>query len=150
MESKNRADAEREQQKAEARRKEMLRSKEFNQSLIDRKEQAKQQEKEDAVRYRLVVEKESEKGRLKEEQALEKRRESSKDVKRTLDEQAQRFRSNKAAHTVLSPEEIALNRDIISKIEQDKALRQKLTAKMNSSGTVLATATSATAGGFAL
>jgi hypothetical protein len=135
----------------------MERSKDFNQGLINRKEQQKQQEKEDAIRYRLMIEKESEKGRLKEEQAIEKRREFSKDVKRTLDEQAQKFRSNKAAHTVLSPEEIALNRDIISKIEQDRVLRQKLTAKMNPSGTAgvgagagANTTGLATSGGFAL
>ena len=130
VDSKNRADLEREQAKRDARYSEMQRSKDFNQNLISRKEMERQKEKEDAMRYREMLERETEKARLKELDAAEKRRAFSKDVKRTLDEQVQKYNNNKVAHTVLSPEEIALNKDIITKMERDFNLREKLQAKM--------------------
>jgi hypothetical protein len=107
------ADKDRERKKTEKRRQEVLRSSEYNLSLIDRKEQKKQQEREDAAAYRSLMDREAHKQRVKDEALAEKKRLLMWEVKFTLDEQVKKTNKFKVNDRTLSDNEISLNKVFI-------------------------------------
>mmetsp|Transcript_26767 Transcript_26767/g.25634 ORF Transcript_26767/g.25634 Transcript_26767/m.25634 type:complete len:551 (-) Transcript_26767:20-1672(-) len=125
------ADKDRERKKTEKRRQEVLRSSEYNLSLIDRKEQKKQQEREDAATYRSHMDKEADKQRVKDEANAEKKRLLMWEVKFTLDEQVKKTNKFKVNDRILSDKEISLNKGIFEKLESDPEFREKLYARLN-------------------
>lgn len=101
---------EKERMKTEVRRKEIARSAEFNLQLIDRKEQQRQQDREDATAYRYTMQREAEKQRASDIAKAEKKKMLMYEVKFTLDEQVRKFNSRKVDDGVLSDKERALNK----------------------------------------
>jgi hypothetical protein len=104
------SDNEKERLKAEIRRKDMAKSSEFNFSLVDRREQRKLQDREEAAKDRMNMEKEAAKARAKDEALAERKKTLMFEVKATLDEQVRKFYNKRINSGALSEKEVALNK----------------------------------------
>ena len=103
-------DVSKERVRAEAKRREIAQSSDFNMKLLSRKELKKQQDKEDAIAYRLNMQRDTEALQAVDAAKNEKKRLLMLEVKQTLDEQVKNFNKRKISEKVLSEKEIALNK----------------------------------------
>ena len=103
-------DVSKERVRAEAKRREIAQSSDFNMKLLNRKELKKQQDKEDAIAYRLNMQRDTEALQAVDAAKNEKKRLLMLEVKQTLDEQVKNFNKRKISEKVLSEKEIALNK----------------------------------------
>lgn len=103
-------DVSKERVRTETRKREIAQSSEFNMKLLNRKELKKQQDKEDAIAYRLNMQRDADALQAIDAAKNEKKRLLMLEVKQTLDEQVKNFNKRKISEKVLSEKEIALNK----------------------------------------
>ena len=128
VDKKNRGDEERELLKVEIRKKEMMRSREFNLTLIDKKQRIKDEERKKDLEMRARMEAELVEQKSRERSLLEAKRIKMIDLKINLDKQvSQRHQVQEFSKGPgLSSLEISLNQAIIKKIENDPDLFEKV------------------------
>jgi hypothetical protein len=128
IEAKYEADAERQRKKDSQRKTDMVKSREFNVTLIERKERLKREEKATDLARRLQQQKELDAETARNEQKKRDKLQKMQDLKSKLDEQVER--RHKAdffqKSSGLSHEEIEYNRKIIKKIESDPKLMREV------------------------
>ena len=124
VEKKYQNDAARELAKKEQRRMDIEKSREFNLTLIERKQRLRDEDKSKDVAMRKKIEEEFAQAQEKERLRLEEKRLKMNELKSKLDEQVQ-YQSTSSKRG-LSQMEVELNKTIIKKIENDPVLFQKV------------------------
>lgn len=134
VERKYKNDADKEVAKKEQRRRDIEQSREFNMTLIERKQKIKNDERNKDVAMRKKIEADYAAAQEKERHKAEEKRIKMLDLKQRLDEQVQfHHSSSSTAKSGLSQMETELNMTIIKKIENDPALFAKVMERVNPS-----------------
>lgn len=132
IEAKYERDAQKLEEKKVWRKQEMVNSRQFNMTLIERKKAAKEAEKQADIERRrqqqIELDAENERNAKKKEAKFQQMAE----LKRKLDEQVDfRHRSEQFGKASLSSEEIEYNKKIIKKLESDPNLFRQVMQKVN-------------------
>lgn len=133
IERKHQDDARKAKEKEERRRVELIKSREFNMTLIERKNKAKRDEKDADLARRREQQRALEEEHARDSKKKEQRRVQMAELKAQLDEQvAHREKTNKFTKTAgLSEQEMNLNKGLIAKIEANPELYQRVMSKVN-------------------
>jgi hypothetical protein len=110
VEQKNKADIEAEERKREQRRREILRSTEFNMTLIEGKQKRKDNDRLDAVEQRERLEREVEQQRVAEQAAAQRRRNKQLEIRAALEAQVSAKKNVRRNEFALSETEAHLNK----------------------------------------
>lgn len=132
IEAKYEADAEKQRQKDANRKSDMVKSRDFNLTLIERKNRLKEEERQADIQRRKQQQKELEEEQRREHEKKQNKMKQMAEMKAKLDEQVE-FRHKSQGFTRssgLSSEEIEYNKKIIKKIESDPRLKKEVMARI--------------------
>jgi hypothetical protein len=120
----------REREKREARRADNLRSKEFNEGLIDHKRAGREKERQERAAVRRVEEAESAALQLAEREKQGRKQQRMQEFRGQLDEQVRAREAAARNAVILSPIESQLNRSLVRDAGDDPVMLLKLLHKV--------------------
>ena len=128
IEAKYQKDADALEAKKQQRQKDMVASRDFNVTLIERKQRMKEEERQADIDRRRMQQIELDLENKRNEEKKQKKHQAMQDLKSKLDEQVQRRHNNEkfSKSASLSDKEIEYNKMIIKKIEADPKLLQQV------------------------